>query len=164
LISLPNIELSHQTYGRLLRRARSFEDTPEDVIGRLLDGKDAALADPVESGDPMPEPPRRATPGSILPEKEYWCPILAEIAKCGGSASANDVIDALEQRMGRLLRPADREQLRMGEVRWRNRARFARLKMREQGLLSSESHRGIWELTEAGRRYLDACAQSSEAP
>lgn len=53
------------------------------------------------------------------------------------------------------LRPADYEVLRMGEVRWRNRARFARLRMKERGLLNDKSARGIWELTDAGRRFLD---------
>src|SRR4051812_41831521 len=40
-----------------------------------------------------------------------------------------------------------------GEVRWRNRTRFARLRMKERGLLSDMSPRGIWEMTDAGRGY-----------
>lgn len=56
--------------------------------------------------------------------------------------------------MGAVLKERDRETLRNGEVRWRNRARFARLRMKERGLLSDTSHRGIWEITELGRAYL----------
>jgi hypothetical protein len=51
--------------------------------------------------------------------------------------------------------PRDYEVLDMGEVRWQNRARFARLRMKEQGLISSDSPRGIWEITAEGRRHLD---------
>jgi restriction endonuclease Mrr len=96
----------------------------------------------------------RAIPGSILPEREYWLPILEIIEQSGGSAAATDVIEALGERMNGLLTPLDYETLTMGEVRWRNRARFARLRMTERGLLSSKSHRGLWEITKAGAEYL----------
>lgn len=152
---VPEIELSDPVYRRLLRRSTSFADTAEDVIQRLLDlaehSKDA------EPHDQQPDQQRtsRATPGSILPEREYWRPILSIIAEAGGSAAANDVIEALGKRMKDVFKPRDLDALKMGEVRWRNRARFARLRMREQGLLSHTSHRGLWEITDAGRRYLD---------
>ena len=54
-----------------------------------------------------------------------------------------------------MLKQRDYEMLSMGDVRWRNRARFARLRMTEQGLLSATSPRGIWELTDLGRKHLD---------
>jgi hypothetical protein len=149
---MPRIDLSAVVYRRLLRRAGSFDDTPEDVIQRLLD--EAEGADAVKPKAAGRHPQTRAAPGSILPEREYWRPILTIIAEAEGSAPANDVIDALEDRMTGVLTPNDFEVLKMGEVRWRNRARFARLRMREQGLLSAESHRGVWEITDAGRRYL----------
>lgn len=98
----------------------------------------------------------RATPGTILPERDYWQPILAIIEESGGKAPANDVIDALEQRIQGQLKGRDFDLLQMGEVRWRNRARFARLRMKEQGLLSADSPRGVWEITERGREHLHA--------
>jgi restriction endonuclease Mrr len=48
----------------------------------------------------------------------------------------------------------DLEGLEQGEVRWRNRVRFARLRMKERGLLNPASRRGVWEISDAGRRYL----------
>ncbi len=39
-------------------------------------------------------------------------------------------------------------------IRWRNTAQFARNTMVRKGLLKSNSARGIWEITEAGRRFL----------
>jgi hypothetical protein len=152
---MPTIELTQATYHRLLRRSTTFDDTPEGVIGRLLDRTESAGTPPAESDQTDQPTVPRATPGSILPEREYWRPILNVIVEAGGSAGANDVIEALGERMKDVLKPRDRDLLKLGEMRWRNRARFARLRMREQGLLSDASPRGVWEITDAGRRYLE---------
>lgn len=161
---MPAINLSPALYQRLLHRSVSFSDTPEDVIRRLLDQTDEGDSPKAEDGlspndDPPPRPP--AAVPLILPEGEYWVPILSTLAEAGGSAPANDVIDALEQRMGEDFRDRDRDRVRNGEVRWRNRARFARLRMKERGLLSKTSQRGIWEITDAGREYLERNRQAS---
>lgn len=37
------IQISEETYSRLQERAKAFEDTPEDVIRRLLDGNGSAV-------------------------------------------------------------------------------------------------------------------------
>jgi hypothetical protein len=149
---MPRIDISEDTHRRLLARVRSFDDTPDDVIRRLLD-------DEVESEPPSPSRigSRRAPPGSILPEREYWRPMLAIIdATPGGRMAANDVIEEV----GRVLRDRfttrDLEELEMGEVRWRNRVRFARLRMKEAGLLNGAAPRGVWEITVRGREYLRA--------
>jgi hypothetical protein len=81
--------------------------------------------------------------------------MLEIIAESGGSAPANQVMEEVGERLHDRLTPGDREPLKMGEVRWRNRVRFARLRMREQGLLYADSPRGIWEITEAGYGYID---------
>uniref|UniRef100_A0A7C3EZC1 Restriction system protein Mrr-like N-terminal domain-containing protein n=1 Tax=candidate division WOR-3 bacterium TaxID=2052148 RepID=A0A7C3EZC1_UNCW3 len=36
-------------------------------------------------------------------------------------------------------------------IRWRNAAQWARYNMVKQGWLKSNSPRGVWEITEAGR-------------
>jgi hypothetical protein len=151
---MPEIELSSSVYQRLLRRSSSFNDTAEDVISRLLDRAEGSPDSDNNSSDTPLRNEAPAPPGSILPVGEYWLPILSIIAEADGSAHANDVIDALEERMGSALEDRDRETLRNGEVRWRNRARFARLRMKERGLLSKASQRGIWEITKAGYAYL----------
>lgn len=150
---MPEIKISSPVYKRLLRRSISFGDTPNDVIARLLDQVEGT-ADSSNDSSAFLRTEAPAPPGSILPVGDYWLPILSTIAEAGGSAHANDVIDALEERMGDALKDRDRETLRNGEVRWRNRARFARLRMKERGLLSDTSQRGIWEITPTGRAYL----------
>ncbi len=154
------IELSEQAYERLLQRSTSFSDTAEDVVVRLLDETGPSDGHSMQSMQQKSavgsQAAPRAIPGSILPEREYWLPILEIVRHAGGSAAASDVIEALGGRMKGMLTPRDYETLGMGEVRWRNRARFARLRMTEQGLLSNTSHRGVWEITDAGRRHLKA--------
>jgi len=129
----------------------SFEDTPEAVITRLLDAAEEAESEARSDGQRK----ARAARGSILPEGEYWRPILSIIEEAGGSAPASQVIDALKERLQGQFTPQDLEPLAMGEVRWRNRARFARLRMTERGLLSSGSRRGVWEITDTGRAHLE---------
>ncbi|HZK15075.1 MAG TPA: winged helix-turn-helix domain-containing protein [Solirubrobacterales bacterium] len=150
---MADIAISSPLYARLLRRSVSFDDTPEDVIARLLD----AVEDPADQvpGEALPAPTGTpAPPGSILPVGDYWIPILRTLVDAGGSAPANDVIDALEERMTAAFNSRDLEVLKNGEIRWRNRARFARLRMKERGLLSNESPRGVWEISDIGRAYL----------
>jgi hypothetical protein len=155
------IEVADETYSRLLRRSESFSDTPDSVIVRLLDATAPEKVGSMHSvqrrsvRNEVRQATPRAIPGSILPEREYWVPILEILAEAGGAAPASDVIDALGERMRSTLTQRDYESLSMGEVRWRNRARFARLRMAEQGLLSSASARGIWELTDLGRKHLE---------
>ena len=144
-----SIELSDSTYDRLLKLVVSFEDRPEDVILRLLDTEESTTSPESDF-----TPGGRAAPGSILPVEDYWVPVLQVLVEAGGEAPSNDVIDALEEKMGDLLSDRDRGRHESGEVRWRNRARFARLSMKERGLISDTSRRGIWAITDRGRKYL----------
>lgn len=156
---MPEIEISSTVYRRLVQRSLSFEDTPDDVIRRLLDEVDGSSGPDhtVRNASVAADAP--APPGSILPVGDYWRPILDILVEAGGSAPANEVIDALEDRMANEFKDQDLETLRNGEIRWRNRARFARLRMKERGLVSGSSERGIWEITEHGRTYLESAAQ-----
>lgn len=147
-----NIDISDKTYQRLFDFAESFEDSPELVINRLLDQMDP---DPSRGGNRKRSGKSQPAPrGTLLPEREYWVPILEILARGeDGAVPAGDVIDILGEEIAERLKPADKRRLDTGETRWKNRARFARLRMKEQGLLSSSS-RGIWEITDAGREFL----------
>lgn len=152
-----NLNISEATYQRLHTHALSFDDRPEDVILRLMEqaeGADGGASAPSSPSSPRPGAPSRAAPGSLLPLTAYWVPILSFLEEHGGSAPSNDVLDALEEEIEGLLTAKDKEPIRSGAIRWRNRARFARLRMKERGLLSDSSHRGVWEITDEGRRFL----------
>jgi hypothetical protein len=147
------IELSDRIYQRLLRQADSFEDTPETVLERLLDHAELGGS----AGDHCLKSTSTVLEegGGLLPESEYWLPILQILVEAGGRARSRDVIATLGDRLRSRLMPRDYDVLEMGEVRWQNRARFARLRMKERGFVSSDSPRGIWEITKEGRRYLN---------
>jgi len=151
---MPSIQISKRTYTRLQNQAQPFDDTPDSVIGRLLDRFEN------DHGSEAPSAERdreraRAQVGTILPEKEYWIPILQVLDDRGGRAPSVEAIDRVGELMKDRLLDADREEISTGETRWRNRTQFARLRMKERGLLASDSPRGIWEITDKGRTYLD---------
>lgn len=95
----------------------------------------------------------RAPKGSLLPQAEYEGPILQVLHERDGEAPAREAVDALEPILADRLGELDRAlTAKSGEVRWRNRAQFARLALVKQGLIDSDAPRGIWRLTEAGRK------------
>src|SRR5437660_3511538 len=94
--------------------------------------------------------------GLRTPEAAYYQPILKALSELGGSAKVSEVLEKVEQFMKKELKPVDYEPRRSGSEmpRWRNAAQWARNTMVEEGLLASNSPRGVWEITEAGRLSL----------
>jgi Mrr N-terminal domain len=150
---MPTIEIDTDVYDALKTLAVPFEDTPNSVLRRELKLGGRPASRTARGG---PTRAQRATVGSILPEREYEIPILRALVEAEGSASASDVTDRVGELLGSRLTQTDREANRSGEVRWRNRAAFARLRLVERGLLLSSSRRGLWEISPAGREALDA--------
>jgi hypothetical protein len=97
----------------------------------------------------------RAPRGSLMNDAAYELPILQALAERGGRAGKNEVLDALEPLLTDKLTELDRAQIASGEIRWRNRAQFVRLRLVERGEMQRGSPRGIWELTEAGQARLE---------
>jgi hypothetical protein len=98
----------------------------------------------------------KRAPGLRTPADEFRLPILKSLADLGGSATVTEVLDRVEKMMYNRLSAHDRSTLpsKPTQIRWRNTAQWARLDMVQEGLLSSKSPRGVWELTEAGIKWL----------
>jgi len=177
----PTIRIDEEVLDELKRHAEPFVDTPNSVLRRVLGLSETGAAAngsgelDLENGEPLapaaagttrsrarprrrrvqvPRSPRAKT-GSILAETEYEAPLLEILAEHGGRAAAREVIDELETRLDGLLTDVDRQSLGSGDIRWRNRAQFVRLRLVEQGDLVKDSPRGIWEITEQGRRRIE---------
>jgi hypothetical protein len=173
---MPTIRVDDEVYDLLKDTAEPFVDTPNSVLRRLV-GLPVRNATDVADDQraltrPRPDKPiqkvrrarrrprssedkrarQRAPKGTLLPEVEYELPILKVLAERGGRAPAGEVIEALEQYLDGQLTKLDRERIGSGGVRWRNRAQFVRLALIKKGELASDSQRGVWELTDAGRR------------
>jgi len=99
----------------------------------------------------------RLRKGLRTPEAEYRVPILQVLAEMGGSAKAADVLEHVGQIMKPALKKVDFEPLASGpdNPRWRNAAQWARNSMVKEGFLKSDSPRGVWEITEAGKQLLE---------
>lgn len=94
--------------------------------------------------------------GLSLPENEYIIPILESVVELGGRAKTRDVLKKVREKVAHKLTEYDFEGLpsNPNEQRWMNRSRWCRQNLVNEGLLSSVSERGIWEITDKGLEYL----------
>ncbi|MEO0067939.1 MAG: winged helix-turn-helix domain-containing protein [candidate division WOR-3 bacterium] len=97
-------------------------------------------------------------------EEFYYGPILQALIEKGGSARMPEVINRVGELMKGILKPVDYEPLSSDPdtPRWRNAAQWARWSMVQDGLLKADSPRGIWEITDLGRRWLEQHSQKGE--
>lgn len=164
------IKIDQEVWGELQRRAVPLVDTPNTVIRALLglesNGDRAgpsgqAHESPAQrSSSKHSEGPRargrRAAAGSLLPESEYELPILQSLSEMGGRGPTREVVDRVGELVEDRLKDLDREILESGDIRWRNRVQFTRLKMIADGLLAKGSPRGTWEITDRGAKRAGA--------
>lgn len=89
-------------------------------------------------------------------EEAYYRPILEALQALGGSAHMNQVLDRVLLSMRDILKDVDYEPLASEPdmPRWKNAAQWARYSMVKEGLLRNDSPRGIWQISDAGIRYL----------
>lgn len=185
-----SIEIDNDVLGVLKAQAEPFVDTPNSVLRRLLgldsSGSTAAGVH-VRTPGSTPQstatsrkraagrkgraqsktsikkttPKRtRAARGTLLPEDRYEIPLLRVLVDAGGQAPYREVVDAVGRELKPQLMEADFETLDSGTVRWQSRLQFVRLRLIERGYLDRDTPRGIWGITDAGRRALDEAPQS----
>lgn len=169
----PTIRVDEEVYGQIKGEAEPFVDTPNTVLRRkygLPNGAEPnaseGLADEPAAAEPRASATRakpkrsrgkkrgrnRAVRGTLVPQAAYELPILKALVAKGGQAPSREVIDAIEPLLADKLKDVDRSETSSGEIRWRNRAQFVRLDLIEKGELVKDSPRGVWEITDAGRK------------
>ena len=97
----------------------------------------------------------RVPAGSLLPEEEYDLPLLEALIEAGGDAPSRDVVARVGDKLADKLTDLDKERLTSGGIRWQSRVQFVRLRLIERALLSRTAARGIWAITDQGRRYVE---------
>lgn len=142
------VEVDDEVFALIKENAEPLVDDANSVLRRLLKIDSDASPPPT----PAAERGERAPLGSLLPEEAYRAPILLELLARGGTGSAKEVTDVVGQRIGDDLTTRDLEQLKSGDIRWRARVQFTRLRMKEDGLIKADSPRGVWELTADGKK------------
>jgi hypothetical protein len=141
-----------ETFDRIDRRRESFEAFLEQVedlaeqwysLGGAVDDGEGAVASNSEREEP-------------LSARDYALPILQVLDEAGGSASIDDVRDGVERILEPDFGPADRATLESGKPRWEVRIDAARQRLKNQGLMSSTTRYGTWEITDRGREILES--------
>jgi len=91
-----------------------------------------------------------------IPHKEYRIPILEALWEKGGKATTGEVLEIIEQKIGKDFNPLDLETLGDGYTeRWRKNVEWQRYYMVKDGLLKPDSPRRIWEITDEGKKFFD---------
>jgi hypothetical protein len=160
---VPVIRISDENWARLKQWAVPLEDTTDTVLGRVLDAADAHKTGNSDKGqvpDKVVEQRRRLVEGRLskgikTPQTAYRRPILEALVELGGRSEVNKVLKLVESKMKGILNEVDYQPIRTGGIRWRNTAQWERHVMVKEGLLSSTSPDGIWEITDLGRRWLN---------
>ncbi|GBD43553.1 hypothetical protein HRbin40_01027 [bacterium HR40] len=100
----------------------------------------------------------RLPKGLRTPEDHFRRPILEALVELGGRASSGEVLDKVEEKMAQVLNAYDREPLPRSPqfIRWRNTASWCRMSLVREGLMKADSPHGIWEISDAGQRWLRA--------
>lgn len=95
--------------------------------------------------------------GLRTPVENFEIPILETVFEHGGKEKANIVIKKLENKMGHKFNDYDLQSIPSNPnvKRWEHTARWCRYSLVKKGLLSSNSPRGIWEITPEGIKYLE---------
>lgn len=146
---MPVIRVSEGTWERMKNHARPLEDTPDDIVRRALDALEGTkIATPKRSNVGRP---RAEASGQKLPQREFRDPLLRTLYVLGGSADLQDVKSAIFPLVKSRLSDGDFQIVSTGEERWWNAICWERSELVKAGLLRSNSPRGRWELSEAGR-------------
>ncbi len=99
----------------------------------------------------------RLRKGLKTPQSAYCIPILRALVTLGGEADMDVVLEQVQALMGDQLNAHDLDTLADGKtIRWRNTAQWARNTLREEGLIRDDTPRGVWGISEAGRKWLKA--------
>jgi hypothetical protein len=145
-----SIEIDDDVWELLKGEAEPLVDDENSVLRRLL-GIGRRPASLFRRRPETSSARRRAPQGSLVHRDAYEIPILQELAARGGRAPGREITEAVGERVADLLTDRDYEPLDSGRVRWVTRVQFTRLRLKERGLLRSDSPRGVWELTQEGR-------------
>lgn len=157
---MPVMRVSDQTWERLKRYARPLEDKAEDVVKRALDALDEAISEGKTQTTSPPSARTRSRKGKT-PQKAFRHALLATLCSLGGSATVADVRKTIEPRIASHLRPGDHDRVSTGDPRWWNAVCWERMDCVREGLLVNGSPRGVWAITDKGKRFVAGEAMGS---
>jgi hypothetical protein len=156
---MPIIRVTPQTYDNLAKLRMGFETADKTVaraVAWALAAQRAGLsADQVsEVEDEIYEEKASETESAFLPQGAYREPLLECMDELGGEAPVTKIRAAMERKLKSRLGDGDRALHASGAVRWWNFTQWSRQNLVQEGLFRPNSPRGVWALSEKGKRYV----------
>lgn len=127
---------------------------------QCIHGRPPAPPAPTKTAVKAAPKPRKATSSATTSKARVvtkstarkWTPpdafaphILTILEDAGGELPNDDLYDSLEEAVGEIMLPGDREKTPDGDLRWRYAARRARQKLISEGRMTSGAP-GVWRL------------------
>ncbi len=144
---MPVVRISEELFKEIQKYAEPLVDNFETALWKALR---SARKDTVV----IPAEQKLHTRGNLTPQRAFWKPILEAIVEEGEQASAQKVVEVVERKMKNQLKLEDLALNRDGTTKWIKAVHYQRLAMVHEGLLASDSPRGIWSTTDKGRQWL----------
>jgi hypothetical protein len=152
-VAVPDVLRAEKTR---LAAALGIQAEAAQVLNRLADELDQLVADlkiRLGRNNERPSKKKRHRRSSNSPRtgaailREH---IIKALRKLGGRARVADIMAEMGRQLeGRLLAGDVEWRKATNEYVWQNNAKWERFRMTKDGLLSSDSPHGIWELSEA---------------
>jgi hypothetical protein len=144
-----------QRITRICQEVKAFKEKVEDLQSewRAIFSGVACMPTKNCSGRKK-ENKSRLKRGLRTPEEKFILPILEALIELGGEAHARDVLKLVHAKMKDILNTYDYEDLSSNnQKRWENTTQWVKYKMVEEGLLDRNVPRGVWRITEKGRKF-----------
>ena len=150
---MPTIRIEDDVFESLKSIAVPFSDTPNTVIRRLLEERGVLTSSDrvsMQNPDNSSGNPKKRRPASQSVYETFL--LYALWIDFHGRASKKEVTDAVIALMKSrgLIIDADLETVSTGETKAENTIAWARNALKDRGLISRLSTRGVWELTPEG--------------
>jgi hypothetical protein len=143
----------------LLEKVESITILQNKIRVIAQDWRDLKIPEVKPSQEKIKAAKRRSTKrlkqGLRTQEEDFKIPLLKTLVDMGGKGRVAVVLDNMEALVTPMLTEYDLEPLKSkNTIRWRNTVMWARNEMVKEGLLSSKSAYGVWEITNEGRKWL----------
>lgn len=150
---MPTVRIEDDVMQGLKSLAEPFTDTPNSVIRRLLEDKGVLQK---AASQPGPAIERPAGDERTASTSQKICePFLLHVlqTKFNGHGGKHEVTKAVIEIMKSrgFVGPADYDRVSSGEAKIENTIAWARNALKERGLISRTSNKGVWELTAQGK-------------
>jgi hypothetical protein len=161
LISKPPtiVIIIDQKTPEIIDACRALKYQPHIIQFRTFTREDAPTIrahefDSITIEKPKPSEEEKLQKGEITPQHEYTLPLLESLIEMGGSGKSKDVLNGILSKMEHKLKDKDFEKMPSGSgIRWIKIVQWEKLHLIKKGYLKKGSPRGIWEITEAGKRF-----------